>query len=651
MVRALRTNALVLLGYTTVSFVLFGWRLVPHPGRVVLGFGHDPEIYIWSFAWWPHALGTLTNPFVSHAINAPSGINLAWTASTPGLALLFSPLTVLVGPVASYNVAMLLIPAFSAWTAYLLCRSLTGSLWASLVGGYLFGFSTAVLRQELFGHMHMTSLFLLPLIALVVTRYVRAELSARELWWRFGILIGLQLWLSTELTLTATLVLAASLGLASGLLRELRPRLVSALVPLLAGYALAAVVAAPLIVFVLLGFVGRSFLFTTLPGAGTDLLNFVIPTPVLAVGGSSFASIQSHFLPSGSSGYLGLPLLLIVIALAFNQRRAPIARLLVVSFTVALILTLGPSLVVDGRKVIDLPWWDAASHVPALNNVIPFRFSIYVTLVAAVIVARWIATTKGRFFPAPVVLPLLAVAALIPAVARASYPTFHPTHPVRYPFFTAGLYKSCIPRDATVVIFPFAGEGDAMLWQAETDFRFRMAEPGLQPSPKYGSPLTSFENDQVVWDLEFVDVGRPTMARLRAFAAAHHVARVISVPDRYPSRAQMAAFGPTQLIGGVLVSPACGTPPLTARGPVDAAIEPLVRSNRPSVGYCLGTNFNQLPQGLEPAGRLAGATPALFVAGTGITCLPPPAGYVHDGFASPDLGVPADTYPLYSPPR
>ncbi len=107
----------------------------------MLGSGRDPEIFVWSFAWWQHALATGQNPFVSHAVYAPDGINLAWATSVPGLAIPFVPLTWLFGPVASYNVAALLLPAAAAWTAFLLCRYLTGALWPSLVGGYLFGFS------------------------------------------------------------------------------------------------------------------------------------------------------------------------------------------------------------------------------------------------------------------------------------------------------------------------------------------------------------------------------------------------------------------------------------------------------------------------------------------------------------------------------
>ena len=126
MSRRARTNALVLLGYAAVSFAYFGWRLAAHPGRYILGSGRDPQIFVWSFAWWPHAIETWQNPFFTHAIYAPTGINLAWATTVPGLALAFWPLTQAFGPTVSYNLAALAMPALSAWTAYLLCRHLTG---------------------------------------------------------------------------------------------------------------------------------------------------------------------------------------------------------------------------------------------------------------------------------------------------------------------------------------------------------------------------------------------------------------------------------------------------------------------------------------------------------------------------------------------
>src|SRR5690348_16379149 len=108
---------------------------------------------------------------------SPDGVNLAWATSVPGLAIPFTPLTLAFGPTFAYNVACILMPALAAWTAYLLCHYLTGRTLPSLVGGYLFGFSSYVLSAEL-SHIHTAAVFLLPLVALLVLRFLRGETSA-----------------------------------------------------------------------------------------------------------------------------------------------------------------------------------------------------------------------------------------------------------------------------------------------------------------------------------------------------------------------------------------------------------------------------------------------------------------------------------------
>ena len=52
----------MLAGYVLVAFAYWGVRLLPHPGRVLLGSGSDPQIFLWSLGWWPHAFVHGLNP-------------------------------------------------------------------------------------------------------------------------------------------------------------------------------------------------------------------------------------------------------------------------------------------------------------------------------------------------------------------------------------------------------------------------------------------------------------------------------------------------------------------------------------------------------------------------------------------------------------
>ncbi|MGH7933221.1 MAG: hypothetical protein ACREQN_08625, partial [Candidatus Binataceae bacterium] len=115
--------------YGALSILFFGRSVITHLGRNYVGMSPDPSLFMWFLVWWPHALVHQLNPFMTQAIWAPQGFNLAWSTCVPLASWVASPLTALFGPVASYNVLILLAPALTAWIAFMLCRYVTGSLW------------------------------------------------------------------------------------------------------------------------------------------------------------------------------------------------------------------------------------------------------------------------------------------------------------------------------------------------------------------------------------------------------------------------------------------------------------------------------------------------------------------------------------------
>ena len=217
--------------YLGLSVLFFAIPVLPHFRRDLIGTGSDPQLFVWSLGWWPHAVLDGHNPFVAHVLWTPNGSNLAWTTSIPGLALLLAPVTLAVGAVAAYNTAAILLPALAAWTAFRLCRHLTRSFWASVAGGFLFGFSSYLTAQEL-GHLHMTSVFLVPLAALALLRFLEGGLGGWGLVVRLGPLLALQLLFSTEVLFTLSLCLAAGLLLGSVVVPAQRRRIAATLPPL-----------------------------------------------------------------------------------------------------------------------------------------------------------------------------------------------------------------------------------------------------------------------------------------------------------------------------------------------------------------------------------------------------------------------------------
>ena len=132
--------------------------------------------------------------------------------------------------------------------------------------------------------------------------------------------------------------------------------------------------------------------------------------------------------------------------------------------------------------------WDAATHLPVINNALPFRFTAYVSLAAAVIVAQsGRRRREGESSRARTCFPSSPWSALVPAVWRTHYPSFRATDPQRLAFFTDGLYKTCIPQNETVASSR-SGPDFSQLAQAETGLlvparrgRLAGAESSVEP--------------------------------------------------------------------------------------------------------------------------------------------------------------------------
>ena len=485
--------------YAALAFLAFGLRLATDGGSTYSGIGSDPQVFIWNFAWWPHAFLHGLSPVVAHSVWAPEGIDLAWTTAVPGLALLFAPLTLAAGAVWSYNVAAVLMPALAAWTAFLLCRHLTRRIWPSLVGGYLFGFSSYMLGQQT-GHLHATAVFLVPLVALVVLRYVRGELTGRALVVRLAPLLALQLLFATEFAFTLTLALGCAIVIGAAVAPALRPRLVTLLVPLAGSYLLAGVLTSPFLYYLLSGFHPSPY---HAESYDTDLLNFVVPTRLTLTSHGWAAQIAHHF--PGNDGergaYVGVPTLAIVVLYAWKRRRTAAGRFLLASFVLAVLAALGTKLTVDGHRTVSLPW-RAVEHIPLFDNVLPERMALYVALTSALIVALW--TASARRGVLQWLLPVLAIVAVLPRTAAGTWETRY-TIP---PFFSDSSYRSCLAPGERILPLPPSSDGDADLWQVESGFRFAMAGGYVAAGP----PAPFVSSDAVAW----VGAGNPvTPARVQ----------------------------------------------------------------------------------------------------------------------------------------
>ena len=188
---------------------------------VQLGGADVPE-EIWFLAQTPWALLHGHNPLANNFLNAPSGINLMDNTTMPLLGALGTPITLLFGPIATFNVMVNLALASSAMTFYLMARRFIRWRPAAFVGGLLYGFSPFV-AAEGGAHLFLIVGFLPPLVVLLLDRFFRTKSDPP---WLTGILVGgcfvAQLYVSAEVfaSMAVMAAIAAALWIIYWLLRR-----------------------------------------------------------------------------------------------------------------------------------------------------------------------------------------------------------------------------------------------------------------------------------------------------------------------------------------------------------------------------------------------------------------------------------------------
>lgn len=514
--------------YSLAAVVLFFQRGLG-TGTTYLGGGTDPSLYIWMFQFLPDALVHLHNPLLLAPAWAPTGLNITQATTTPGLALMAWPITAVVGPVVAFNIVSMAAPALAATSAFLFASAFTERWGAALVSGWLFGFSTYVFAA-LLGHLQVDFVAFVPLAFLAVVQRSRRRirLISYVVWLVLVLVAQFLTSLETFATMGLFLFLFTAVAEAScsgGIGRVLRLRRGNLLLGLMAAGMLAAVIMSP--------FMAAFFKdYTRIPleqgNSGywsLDLLDFVVPTPVTWIGGRLALPIARHFTGNWSEdlGYVGLPLLSIIVLAAWNRRRERLAWPLIVLFVVGAVCTLGPHLHVFGRRVFDLPWI-YIGRLPLLSNAQPGRLMVFVLLAMSGLAALWIERLPRGQLGATL---LLAGAAMFTLPASISHRHGWWDSPVpKAKLFTSGRYRSLIPRGSTVLFLPFGpASGNVMFWQTETRGYFHMVNG-------YGDFVPPSLS---VWPAsEMLEAGTPGPSfavQFDRFAKALEISRVV-VPHR-----------------------------------------------------------------------------------------------------------------------
>jgi hypothetical protein len=534
--------------YAAIAIGYFGLHVLPHLGRVAIGEpgGTDPSILMWDLAWWPHALLHGLNPFVTNAVFAPDRVDLGGVVTIPGAALAVAPITLLFGPFVSYNLLMLASPVLAAFFAFLLCRYVTRNFAASLVGGYLFGFSTYMFGQ-LLGHLHVVLIFPIPAMVHLTLRLIDGRIGERRFIGLMALSLASMLLFSTEIALTSVLIGGVTLVIAFALVPAGRKRVIFAAKRIIAAGAVAAVVTSPVIYYALQGNVTAGTQGIG-EGFGGDALGFLVPTILLRFGRHYFAAVSAGFTSadiSEAGTYVGLPLALIVARYITTRWRLVSTRILAAMLAVVVVLLLGSHLHIAAYPTIPLPW-KLIGH-SLLREVIPARLALFMFLIVGTIAAMWLAQPRpGAWGYAKWAVAAVSIVFLLPNTGRDLW-RYTPPNP---PFFTTHEYRSVLKRGDTVLVLPYGPAGFSMLWQAETGVWFRMAGGYLNPVPP-----PDYANDALLPAL--VSGAKPNPLVLREFLFGRGVSAVIAGPGTPPEWTKaLEALGLKPMsLGGVLVFP------------------------------------------------------------------------------------------------
>jgi hypothetical protein len=528
-----------LLLYGVLALLFWGpWVLDDPSAKLLAANDHDPSAYLWFFSWWPHALGDGLDLFHSEAIFVPEGYNLAWVTSMPGPSMLLAPVTLTLGAEVTFNLLSFAAPALAAWTAFLLCRHVTGKVPASLLGGFLFGFSPYMLNQ-LRGAPQLALIALVPLMALLVLRHAEGSLSDRRFAFALTAVFTAQILTSTEILATSVLFGAVVLVAAYAIFRELRERLRRT--GLLVGAALAAtaVIASPLLYNVF--FRERTLPEQALAVFPTDLLAFLVPGPLVALAPGRLGIGEPAY--ATGAAYIGIPLLLLLVVSVWRGRADRGVRLAAVAFAITAIVSLGPTLHVRGSDTgIPLPW-AVFDGLPLLRYAIPLRFPAFAFLAAGVMLAMWLARGGPRLRWGGA---LVAIALVLPAVGHRDWRTELDD----VPFFADGGYRGRLDASDRVLTVPTWGRN--MRWQVQADFSFDLAAGYVGAFPE------SYQRYRAWRDLLGSPFGReaiPPAGELRRFVEAKGVTAIVVEQDRAGrGRELFRSLGVTpEETGGVLL--------------------------------------------------------------------------------------------------
>jgi len=520
-----------------------------HPTSTTTCGCGDAARFLWFFQWPAYAMAHGQDILYSTYLFHPGGINLLDDTSVVALGVLLAPVTWLVGPVASMNVALTLAPACSALAMFALLRRWVSWTPAAFLGGLAYGFAPFVLSVLALNQINIAFLPIPPLIVLFLADLL---VTQRRPPWKDGLalagLVIVQFFLSTEVLLITVLASLIGMIVLVGWAAVTQP---SAIAPRAGGAVRGSAVAVAVAVVVLaypLWFLlaGPAHLVGPIWSAGGTSRYGTTWSSFVTTGG--LADLRPSMLRFGGYqgpalvglGYLGLGVLLVAVVGAVVWRRDRRLLLFGAVGLLAAVLSLAPG---HGYPVP----WDVLAHLPWVGDIVEVRFILVVTLCVAVMAAlavdhvhawlmvRWSPRSHASSL-ASVASWLLIVVMLLPTAAVLGPQVPLTARAVVLPQWY-DQRGSTLPTGRVVLAYPvpFSGLQSSEAWQAVNTMQWAQAGgggPQGQPS-RAGAARPGFEVLSAA-SLPLGPAPQPTPANLAAIREALALWRVTTVviPDQ-----------------------------------------------------------------------------------------------------------------------
>ena len=474
-----------------LAVTLWLWR--DPASRTVAGNPNDADQFAWFFRYDATAIAHFQLPaLVTTAMNAPQGVNVMWNTFMLLPGILLAPVTLLFGPQASLTVLMTVGFAGSATAMFAVLRRWQVSVAGAALGAAVYGFSPALVHSAI-GHYDLQFAVFPPLIVDAVLRLAtgRHQRRARRPLARPA---GHRAAVHQR---GDPVRRRAGRGPAAGRARrQPAPGGGGPVRTLAGGLGVAACVLAVIAGYPLwVQFFGplhqHGSPFTT-DFFKNDLSGFVVPSSFMLfhTAGSAAAALRYQGQLPEYLGYLGWPLIVVLVAGTIRfWRRLPV-RACAVAWAVLSLFSLGGTLLASGHEHawLKLPWY-WLQGLPVLSAALPDRFSIVADGAAAALLAfcvdaavpvlagfalsipgrrvpRLASGRRWAAWPAAVVMSC-AVLAVLPIVPRPLPAAA--ANPVP-PGWSAAFAALHLPASATVLVvpLPMSTFTEPLRWQADT---------------------------------------------------------------------------------------------------------------------------------------------------------------------------------------